>query len=338
MAGAKVHFQTKLALNADSCEFCPVQPNLFAAGCYQLNTATQIREGMIHLMKVTKDETVKVEQACQVEVPGIFDMKWFGNKLAIASATGKVDTFELKKEEKEKEEEKWQLLPSLSSEQPEDSPFSLAVGWAPDGTLASSYSSGDLRVFEDGSEFLTPKWEKERAHDNEAWTVCFHSEDSNLLYSGADDCKLKAWDIRRDPSYPLWVNKQYSAGVTTIETNKKWPNYVFVGSYDETVNVWDIRKPTSSLSSVSLGGGIWRIRSSPYDNYLAVAAMRGYFHLLEFEGEELKIVATHDKLHESESLSYGIDRMPVEGQQLEEQVLASVSFYDNLLSVWSPQF
>lgn len=110
----------------------------------------------------------------------------------------------------------------------------------------------------------------------------------------------------------MWLYSNGFAGVTTIETNQRWPNTLLVGSYDETVQAWDIRKPSESLSSISLGnyekrrykmtvctgGGIWRIRSSPYDNYLAVAAMRGYFHLLEFDGASLSLLATHDKVSE----------------------------------------
>jgi hypothetical protein len=63
-------------------------------------------------------------------------------------------------------------VPGLSTpELAEENIMSLALAWSPTGSIASSYSSGDLRVFEaDGATFTT-KWHKERAHNNEAWYV-----------------------------------------------------------------------------------------------------------------------------------------------------------------------
>lgn len=96
----KVHHTKTLALNGDCCEFSPSVPNLFVAGCYQLNVATQIRfvglllgsvtsrEGMVYLMKVEQNGgAVAVEEVSTLVVPGIFDMKWCG--LVFSSLTQK---------------------------------------------------------------------------------------------------------------------------------------------------------------------------------------------------------------------------------------------------------
>eukprot|EP01126_Amoeba_proteus_P063704 TRINITY_DN8806_c0_g1_i4.p1 TRINITY_DN8806_c0_g1~~TRINITY_DN8806_c0_g1_i4.p1 ORF type:complete len:132 (-),score=24.27 TRINITY_DN8806_c0_g1_i4:243-638(-) len=128
-------------------------------------------------------------------------------------------------------------------------------------------------------------------------------------------------------------------GVTAIETHKQNRNYLLVGSYDESVTVWDLRKPNLSLSKLFLGGGIWRIKSNQLDTHVVVAAMRGFFHLINFDGTQLSLIATHSKPHESENLCYGIDRKHYsvgEIPEVNDYVIASVSFYDNLLTIWKP--
>lgn len=54
-------------------------------------------------------------------------------------------------------------------------------------------------------------------------------------------------------------------------------------SYDETVFFWDTRTMRVPLSQAAVGGGVWRLKWSPYDpELLAVAAMHGGACILRY--------------------------------------------------------
>jgi WD40 repeat protein len=71
-------------------------------------------------------------------------------------------------------------------------------------------SSGDITILDldPTSSTLTESltW---HAHDFEAWIVGWNYHDTNILYTGADDCRLKGWDKRMDCSYATFVSKAY---------------------------------------------------------------------------------------------------------------------------------
>lgn len=157
-------------------------------------------------------------------------------------------------------------------------------------------------------------------------TSRFDSVEPNILYSGADDCTFKAWDVRISQSKPLWINRTELAGwlvwlsglaltwgITTFETSSQWPHVLMVGGYNEKVVAWDLRRPVKQeLCSIGVGtlpfqitdlktwldGGVWRIRSRASDSLLAVAAMRGYFRMLDFDssGFSLRCLGIHNEV------------------------------------------
>ena len=82
----------------------------------------------------------------------------------------------------------------------------------------------------------THRWS---GHQFESWIAAFDYFDTNIIYSGGDDCYFRIWDLRmidNDPDQP--VNsiraKRYSMGVTSIQSYLYQENIVVVGSYDET--------------------------------------------------------------------------------------------------------
>lgn len=88
---------------------------------------------------------------------------------------------------------------------------------------------------------------------------------------------------------------------------------------------WDTRNMRSPVAKVDLGGGVWRIRQHPARrDLLAAACMHGGFKLLE--GCEVS-----EAYSGHESLAYGID------WKCGDDVLASCSFYDHLLTLWEPE-
>lgn len=83
-----------LDLNADCCEFCPVEnlQGTLAVGTYQLEESTQSRAGRLYAYS---NEDAGLLDKGSMALPGIFDMKWLPMKtgenkasLGIAAADG----------------------------------------------------------------------------------------------------------------------------------------------------------------------------------------------------------------------------------------------------------
>lgn len=114
---------------------------------------------------------------------------------------------------------------------------------------------------------------------------------------------------------------------------------LFTGSYDEQLRVWDVRflsKPVNE-TWIGLGGGVWRIKQHPdVPKILLAACMHNGFGLVKVGGEEIEVVETY-KMHES--LAYGADwqRGVVGEGGRNKSVVATCSFYDRLVRVWSPE-
>lgn len=168
---------------------------------------------------------------------------------------------------------------------------------------------------------------------------------------GGDDCLFKSWDIR-SLSSPVFTNKWHSMGVTAITKSKLNENLLVSGSYDENICLWDCRSVKSPLSSISVGGGVWRLKWHPTNpQYLLSASMHNGFHVLSIENDQLQLNLSYDKHN---SLAYGVDwshmtekswysggnhGIPRDCDKCDiKNIIASCSFYDNLLHVWSINF
>lgn len=89
-----------------------------------------------------------------------------------------------------------------------NSQYPLRFSFSSEPQIAVSLSSGDVTILDldptssNLQERLT--W---HAHDLEAWIVGWNYHDTNVLYTGADDCRLKGWDLRMDCSYATFTSK-----------------------------------------------------------------------------------------------------------------------------------
>jgi diphthine methyl ester acylhydrolase len=121
-------------------------------------------------------------------------------------------------------------------------------------------------------------------------------------------------------------------------------------SYDGIVRIYDNRQPQTPLESISVDGGVWRVKwhPSPYrKKVLLTACMHEGFKVLRTgtcDGErDSNGVASDDddvgkitkRFDEHTSLAYGVDWIfDPHCKDGEESLVASCSFYDHSLYLW----
>jgi len=210
-----------------------------------------------------------------------------------------------------------------------------------------SLSNGQLALLRpDQSNGLsvTNTW---TAHDFEPWTVAWDYWKPDVIFSGGDDLKMKAWDIRAGFKQPAVINKRFESGITSIQSHPNVEHIIAVGSYDNTVRIFDSRKLLVPLTQADTGGGAWRVRWHPSPNRshdLLVAAMHAGFKVLRFPnigtheatwdcfGESWEVLKTFDR---HQSLAYGVDwSQDKEAGEHKQTLIASASFYDHALHLW----
>ncbi len=107
---------------------------------------------------------------------------------------------------------------------------------------------------------------------------------------------------------------------------------VHLCSYNEVLSLWDIRTLKRPIQELSLGGGVWRIRwCHAQTDLVALACMHGGFKIADLNKN--KIMSSYNGHY---SLAYGIDWYRT-GRVVGDSglVLASCSFYDHSLHLWT---
>lgn len=177
-------------------------------------------------------------------------------------------------------------------------------------------------------------------------------------------------------SQPI-IAKRFDMGVTTIQSYFYTPNIFVMGSYNENgtfsfckvsqvdrllilcslppVYFWDQRNMKTPLSETNVGGGVWRIKTHPYNpKFLLVASMHSGFNVLKVDPATCRIFfsffffrtphsltittgATEPILNYTKhnSLGYGADWCY--DQKLapaNKPLLSTSSFYDHSQHLW----
>lgn len=109
-------------------------------------------------------------------------------------------------------------------------------------------------------------------------------------------------------------------------------------SYDETIRIWDTRNLKQTLSSMEIGGGVWRIKWDPQDaGSMLVAGMYSGIFLIGVNADSS--LQTLSDFKEHESIAYGADfcYFSLEemhkylGQTNATRLITTCSFYDKKL-------
>ncbi|EIM83306.1 WD-40 repeat-containing protein [Stereum hirsutum FP-91666 SS1] len=368
--------------SADSVEFCPHPDatDIFVCGTYQLQQDPRPEVEEAHpadddlaeedpypildivgkpqtrlgkcLVFETSYETDEFKNIQEFPLPAILDMKWcFTTQsrsplLAIADAEGQVSLHDWDLEARS-------LKQSSVIKCAEQSVLCLSLDWSnrrnPTDTMGSlvvSLSNGKLALLQpnpDTGLTVTDTW---HAHDYEPWVAAWDYWHTDTIYSGGDDLKLKVWDIRQGFEKPATVNKRFEAGITSIQSHPHVEHIFAVGSYDNTVRLFDSRKLLTPLTQADVHGGAWRVKWHPDPNRqhdLLVAAMHSGFKVRQPPiGEKWQIAKSYD---EHESLAYGVDwsyrgseswgkNGSVDEEGRGNTLIASCSFYDHALRTW----
>ncbi|EPT04340.1 hypothetical protein FOMPIDRAFT_1140860 [Fomitopsis schrenkii] len=364
---------------ADSVEFCPHPSyrNVFVCGTYKLEQSVpetnpddsqeegtpppaartkQKRRGECLLFQVEHEAPLSFSLLQKTSLPAILDMKWchaapsVNPTLAIADSEGGITLHTLRLDEHKNKPFLEQVFSIAVASQ---DVLCLSLDWSNRrfggnflGSLIVSLSNGSLALLrpdDTNGLSVTETW---HAHDHEPWIAAWNYWDTNVVYSGGDDLKMRAWDIRQDLSQPLFVNKRFDAGITTIQSHPYIEHLIAVGSYDNTVRLYDARKPLVPLTQADVGGGAWRVKWHPSPsrkNDLLVACMYDGFKVVRFGGISdagdfntasvgaWEVIKRFDK---HESLAYGVDWSFAEPKADGDTLVASCSFYDHTMHLW----
>jgi len=289
------------------------------------------RLGRIYLHSVASSDEVPVncKKVFETDCPAVLDMKWSSEdpepRLAVADAAGIVTVYSLG------DGDTCTLVKCASMVVTDG--LALALEWSVNNdAIVASDSKGHVTVLKvtcEGLYILNVM----KGHIYEAWTCCFSKQDPNLLFSGGDDCVFNFYDLRADSAPVKKNSKSHNMGVTSMLSNnqssceREWE--LWTGSYDESVRLWDVRNPRSEVGCVNVGGGVWRIKQR--GTRLLVGAMHNGFKVIE--GQDVV-----EEYNEHESLAYGADWIKgfeVEVDNVAHDVVATCSFYDHLLKIWS---
>ncbi|KAJ6519825.1 WD40-repeat-containing domain protein [Mycena sanguinolenta] len=337
---------------ADTVEFCPYPVDVLVCGTYNLEKESAVQEGSKQ-RRTGQCRVYKVESSLSaanaslremqaIDLPAVLDMKWCHRSsssaplLGVADSEGNISLHEWK-------ENKLESHSSISCA-PSDV-LCLSLDWSNRryhtalGSLVVSLSNGSLCHLSPNESGLSiaDSW---HAHDFEPWIAAWDYWDPSIIWSGGDDLKLKGWDIRQGFSQPTFTNKRFDAGITTIQSHPYIENQFAVGSYDNTVRLFDKRKPLVPVTQVDVGGGAWRVKWHPSADRkkdLLVACMHDGFKIVRFtepDGTELDGGEVVKRFDSHTSLAYGADWSFAEGGG-EETLIASCSFYDHTLHMWT---
>ncbi|XP_050105164.1 E3 ubiquitin-protein ligase COP1-like isoform X1 [Malus sylvestris] len=107
--------------------------------------------------------------------------------------------------------------------------------------IASSDYEGVVTVWDVNTCQSMMEYEE---HEKRAWSVDFSCTDPSMLVSGSDDCKVKIWCTKQEPSV---LNIDMKANICSVKYNPGSSFFVAVGSADHHIHYYDLRNISQPL-------------------------------------------------------------------------------------------
>ena len=330
-----------IALPSDCAEFNPWDASCLALGTYFLKDAdTQAKEGAVEFYRVRgHNGDGGVARVGRLETGAVFDLKWLArDTVVLARADGVVEARRVD-------------LSTGAADAPVCASTEAGCGPATyvdcgPSTLATAHATGRIALWDAALRTDASPLRYWHAHDYEAWVAVHDGTCPSCVWSGGDDGVLKLWDARCDEGGEIelvpWARRRFDMGVTAVACHAQ-RELVAVGSYDESLTLWDVRSPRAPLQiaaaprDATAGGGVWRLkwhRAHP-DVLLAACMHVGYRVFVLGGGDDpaLTLAAEYHGAHTC--LAYGADWMPPSDDTDPDVLLAATcSFYDKKLSFW----
>ncbi|KAI8826847.1 WD40-repeat-containing domain protein [Fimicolochytrium jonesii] len=369
----KTHSRIDTEYSADAVESCPIPgwTSLIAVGTYQVvkdgteneghSDPAASRLGRLLMYNVSKGEigldvflidrrSSERKEESRRDCGAILDMKWSQQMIAEKPCLGVVDSLG-STHLYQFDEDSAKPNPVASLHNGKDGVLNLSLEWSnrlnAEGSPRIVFSSSDGSISQlavaDGELRLLQEW---HGHDYEAWIAAYNCWDTNVVYTGGDDCALKGWDLRMDPLYSTFTSRRHEAGVCSIQMNPHKEHLLATGSYDERILTWDTRKMRSPLIDHHIGGGVWRLKWHPTNSQrLLAACMHNGFHILDVDSDAASVEVQASYMDHA-SLAYGADwwygsdqiasrlEKADGGSEGVQDTVATCSFYDHSFHVW----
>jgi WD40 repeat protein len=233
----------------------------FICGLYELDDEKSIRKGGIEFYS----HNCEVKHRIEVD-GGVLDMKCSGNYdyLACALSSSSVKFLKLKGNYNDSRSSEfiWNipdqgLILSLCWNDTIHSPSPIPLQ-QPNIVVSTQESALFVGAFnESGVDIIYSVHDAHQLHGENvpAWISIFDPHSKTTILSGGDDCSMKLWDIRADPTSPIISNKKtHQAGVTSAQWHPFSPHIFCTGSYDAHVRIWDDRSCRQPLHDIEAGG------------------------------------------------------------------------------------
>jgi hypothetical protein len=299
--------------------FHPLESNqnrYFLCGCYELDEATNMRNGELRLCRWNLESSELLTITSMGLQSGLLDCKVDSYNRNIWCAMSNECLLQVSISPNDEDQSCYSLIPNQSISRNGEGLY-LSVACLPSSSseekIAVSTQQGSVIVYTTTSTGIREFCFLPQAHsfqDNPipAWIVITHAHDNNILISGGDDNLAKLWDIRccasssgTDEDYsgstPIAHLKGFDAGVTSGSWHPYHTHLFALGSYDETCTIWDDRSLRTPLLRINTGGGVWRTKwlssnilssslKGEYD-YLYTANMQGGCRVYQLSGQDI---------------------------------------------------
>lgn len=194
------------------------------------------------------------------------------------------------------------------------------------------------------------------SHTLECWTGAFGEigPAHNTVFTGGDDARLIAHDLRTNDKIWSTGHRHHEAGVVSILCAGKdflpaKSNEIWTGSYDDHLRIFDLRCLTSEddnkpflfpsllptqLHKRNLGGGVWRLIPRPQndgkmpENTVLACCMYDGARIVLPDSGGAPVVQSYFKGNH-ESMCYG-------GDWSKDDEIVTCLFYDKVVHKWKP--